>query len=380
MGTRRVPAGTPRQRDPEWLTVRRARGAGISCPAPRETTRCAPRVSRTAIGEIATSHLGETVAVVVHGGVINAYWRVRSTPRPAGSRSSRTRAYRGARGRPPRRHPRRRQRLLPSLRPGGAAPGSLARAIACGHGARPAGEDAARPAGLGGRAAASTSWVSTGPRTLLEGLAAIGGPRAEMAGGGPHVRGPRGDVPVRIYRPTDDVGSAARARVVPRRRLRARAASIAAISRAASCAQRSGVVVVSVDYRWRPSTRTPPAVDDCYAALAWVVGQRGRARRRRRSASPSAVTARVATWPRSSRSWPAIGAGRALRFQLLVYPGHRRAVELPLDPRQRRGLLAHGRCHEVVRRALPRRARRPQGSRSSRPSTPATSPDCRPPS
>jgi probable phosphoglycerate mutase len=58
-------------RDPEWLAFARS-GRWDLVPRSEGDDALRTRVAR-AIGEIAAHHRGETVAVVVHGGVINAY-------------------------------------------------------------------------------------------------------------------------------------------------------------------------------------------------------------------------------------------------------------------------------------------------------------------
>jgi broad specificity phosphatase PhoE len=58
-------------RDPEWLAFARS-GRWDLVPGSEGDDALRTRVAR-AIGEIAAQHRGETVAVVVHGGVINGY-------------------------------------------------------------------------------------------------------------------------------------------------------------------------------------------------------------------------------------------------------------------------------------------------------------------
>jgi 2,3-bisphosphoglycerate-dependent phosphoglycerate mutase len=58
-------------RDPEWLAFARS-GRWDLVPGSEGDDALRTRVA-LAIGEIAAHHRGETVAVVVHGGVINAY-------------------------------------------------------------------------------------------------------------------------------------------------------------------------------------------------------------------------------------------------------------------------------------------------------------------
>jgi acetyl esterase len=84
------------------------------------------------------------------------------------------------------------------------------------------------------------------------------------------IKGPGGDLPVRVYRPSR-AGSGARPLIVNFHgggfvfgdlRLADWACSRVAVT--------VGAVVVSVDYRLAPAHRFPAAVDDCYAALVWA--------------------------------------------------------------------------------------------------------------
>ena len=77
----------------------------------------------------------------------------------------------------------------------------------------------------------------------------------------------------------------------------------------ALCA-RTPCVVVSVDYRLAPEHRFPAAVDDAWAATAWVC-ERGRAAVIEPAQSPSAATRPAATSPPSSRCGPATTGWRS---------------------------------------------------------------------
>ncbi|MEY2588778.1 MAG: acetyl esterase [Acidimicrobiaceae bacterium] len=133
------------------------------------------------------------------------------------------------------------------------------------------------------------------------------------------VPGPDGDIPVRVYRPAAAplgdprpilvwyhgggwvIGDLDTADVTCR-----------------SLANATGAIVVSVDYRLAPEHRFPAAVDDCVAALEWVIAHGDEL-----SGDPS----RIAVGGDSAGgnlaavvSLDARDKGIALRHQLLVYP------------------------------------------------------------
>jgi acetyl esterase len=130
------------------------------------------------------------------------------------------------------------------------------------------------------------------------------------------IPGPAGDVPVRIYRPSETPTGAVAwfhggGFVIGNLDTAERAA------RAVADAARA--VVVSVDYRLAPEDRFPAAADDCYAALEWVADHAGEL-----GVSPSCVAvggdsaggnlaAAAALMTRDRR-------GPDLAFQLLAYP------------------------------------------------------------
>ena len=129
---------------------------------------------------------------------------------------------------------------------------------------------------------------------------------------------PTGDVPVRLYRPE---GAAAPAPVCLF--FHGGGWVIGSVdTHDALCtalADRSGVVVVSVEYRLSPESPFPEPLDDCVAALRWVVdnaGDLGVDPARVAVAGDSAggnLAAAVAIRARDE-------GGPALAFQLLLYP------------------------------------------------------------
>jgi acetyl esterase len=178
---------------------------------------------------------------------------------------------------------------------------------------------------------------------LLERVAARGGPTARelgvdelralfvdwgaLADPGPDLAavedrtfpGPAGDVPVRIYRPppASDEPQPALVWFHGGGWIMGDIAVLDRVVRA--LAQRSGVVVVSVEYRLAPEHPFPAGLDDCHAALEWVAA----------NADPLGIdAARLAVGGDSAggnlAAVTALAArdrgGPPLRFQLLVYP------------------------------------------------------------
>ncbi len=158
------------------------------------------------------------------------------------------------------------------------------------------------------------------PTELREGYAALSlvESRAEMATVTDHVvPGPAGDIPVRVYVPTTEPG--------PRPvlvyfhgggwvigDLDTHDGTVRAV------AEGSGVTVVSVDYRLAPENPFPAAIDDCLAAVHWVVDH---------AAELDVDPARLAVGGDSAGGNLAAVAAIELRdttvdvgFQLLIYP------------------------------------------------------------
>jgi acetyl esterase len=159
---------------------------------------------------------------------------------------------------------------------------------------RPLREDDGAP---GRRAGAGRGPVPLHPqvKTLLDGLEAAGGPSfdtlapdearvmfdalagldlsEEVARVDDRVApGPLGDIPIRVYTPRAAVGSEPAGVLLW---LHGGGWVVGNIETAdATCrmlANRSGAVVVSVDYRLAPEHKAPAALDDCLAALTWTV-------------------------------------------------------------------------------------------------------------
>ena len=128
-----------------------------------------------------------------------------------------------------------------------------------------------------------------------------------------NIPGPAGDIPVRIYRPTDAsdhsllvwyhgggwvIGDLDGADVTCR-----------------ELADRSGSVVVSVDYRLAPEHRYPAAHEDCYAATVWAA-ELGADAGKLAVGGDSAGGNLAAVVSLRARDED----GPAISFQLLVYP------------------------------------------------------------
>lgn len=130
------------------------------------------------------------------------------------------------------------------------------------------------------------------------------------------IPGPGGEIPVRIYRPSDQD------RLPALMWFHGGGWVLGTLDFAeATCrtlANRVGCVVVSVDYRLAPETPFPGAVDDCLAATRWVAAS---------AAALKIDTVRIAVGGDSAGGNLAAGVaycarevGQALALQLLVYP------------------------------------------------------------
>ncbi|WAL49306.1 alpha/beta hydrolase [Rhodococcus pyridinivorans] len=155
-------------------------------------------------------------------------------------------------------------------------------------------------------------------RSIWDEMAAAGSPGPEVAKTEDRVlEGPRGDIPIRTYWPTDDEhlpvlvwfhGGAF-----------AFGSIDAADSTCRELAVTSGAAVVSVGYRLAPENKFPAGVEDCFAVVEWI-GKNG--------AILGLDSDRIAVGGDSSGATLAAvvsqmwrdSIGPRLAFQLLVYP------------------------------------------------------------
>jgi acetyl esterase len=151
-------------------------------------------------------------------------------------------------------------------------------------------------------------------RAMEDGAPALFGPFDPVPFEDRDVPGPGGPIPVRIYRPPAATGAA----LVYFHGGGWVLGSIAtAHAVCATLAQGSGCTVVSVDYRLAPEHPFPAAVDDAWAATAWVLehGDELGARGPVAVGGDSAGGNLAAVVARRARD-----AGLPLALQLLVYP------------------------------------------------------------
>lgn len=151
--------------------------------------------------------------------------------------------------------------------------------------------------------------------------------------------GPGGDIPLRLYRPAGSSPGDVLGALVWFHGggwVIGSVESYDATTRA--LANRSGLAVVSVDYRLAPEHVFPAAVDDCFAAAAWVVANAGslgidpvRVGIGGDSAGGN-LAAAVALLARDA-------GGPALGFQLLVYPAVEAAMTFASITENGAGLL-----------------------------------------
>jgi acetyl esterase len=140
------------------------------------------------------------------------------------------------------------------------------------------------------------------------------------------VPGPRGDIPVRLYRPSAATGMPVLVWYHGGGMVIGSLKQADWISRQI-CAD-AGMVVVSVDYRLAPEHKFPAAVEDAFAAVAWVCA---------RAAEIGGDAARVSVGGDSAGGTCAAVAsllardrgGVAILSQLLVYPGTDRDLTRP---------------------------------------------------
>ncbi len=175
--------------------------------------------------------------------------------------------------------------------------------------------------------------------------------------------GPAGPIPTRLYRPAGDGPLPLLVYFHGGGWVLGGLASHDDVCR--SLANGAGCAVLAIDYRLAPEHRFPAAVDDCYAATVWAVGQRrgaglrseaDRRRRRQRRRKPRRGDLPARARPR--RPCAALPAPRL--------SGHRRGVRHRVVPRERHRLLPRAGRHALVLRPLPRRALRIAPTRVSR--------------
>ncbi len=156
-------------------------------------------------------------------------------------------------------------------------------------------------------------------RAMLEGLDELGGEKEPVAAVDDRsIPGPGGSIPIRVYRPSD----------APRLPIAVffhgggfTMGSLASHDRLCrALANRSGCLVVAVDYRLAPEHRFPAGIEDAYAATAWISRHAGElggdgSRMAVGGDSGGGTFGAVVCWLARDRGGP------ALRFQYLINPG-----------------------------------------------------------
>ena len=168
------------------------------------------------------------------------------------------------------------------------------------------------------------------------------------------------DVPVRVYTPEEAIGGDAPLLVWLHGGGWVIGDLDTADATARALANRSGAVVVSVDYRLAPEHAAPAALDDALGGPHLGRRELGAARRRRQ---PGRRGRRLGRREPRGRALPPrprrVRPGHRLPAARL--PGDRLHAEPPVDGGERRGLLPHEGHDGLVRGSLPR-GRRPEGS------------------
>ncbi|MDQ2651067.1 MAG: alpha/beta hydrolase [Actinomycetota bacterium] len=108
-------------------------------------------------------------------------------------------------------------------------------------------------------------------RTAYRALIALAQPEEVARTDDRLVEGPEGDIPVRVYTPEAAINAAPGVMLWFHGGGWVLGDLDTADATCRALANRSGAVVVSVDYRKAPEHRSPAAIDDCMAALQWVV-------------------------------------------------------------------------------------------------------------
>ena len=172
------------------------------------------------------------------------------------------------------------------------------------------------------------------------------------------IPGPGGDIPVRIYTPAGPGPLPALVYFHGGGWVMSDLNTHDGLCRA--LANRSGALIVSVDYRLAPESPFPASIEDACAATLWVW---------RNAASLGADPSRVAVGGDSAGGnlaaatclWARDHGSPPIAFQLLIYPVVDRDFENALVPGKRGGLPPLPREHDLVLASVPSRGvRRPK--------------------